>query len=248
MRKKDIQSICYAGSDRDHRLHIIGGQPGKSAEEKRRMENWQKSWKKSMLCIRIWAFAASRMLSFMTILFLSVTRGYCVYAGYWKSGQPIKYCSHSCTRHASNPLYMAENILNRQFHAVASEEKRLTDATELRWQEGSETHKIYLRAILDLYDRRIVADKISGRNDNSLVFQTFDEAVAANPGAHPMFHSDRGFQYTGRTFHAGLEKAGMVQSMSRVGHCIDNGPMEGFWGILKRESYYGRRLPAEKIW
>ena len=30
--------------------------------------------------------------------------------------------------------------------------------------------------------------------------------------------------------------------MSRVGHCIDNGPMEGFWGILKRECYYGRRF------
>jgi putative transposase len=30
----------------------------------------------------------------------------------------------------------------------------------------------------------------------------------------------------------------MTQSMSRVGHCIDNGPMEGFWGILKTEMYY----------
>ena len=26
--------------------------------------------------------------------------------------------------------------------------------------------------------------------------------------------------------------------MSRVGRCIDNGPMEGFWGILKCEMYY----------
>lgn len=34
----------------------------------------------------------------------------------------------------------------------------------------------------------------------------------------------------------------MVQSMSRVGKCLDNGPMEGFWGILKRERYYGRKF------
>ena len=34
----------------------------------------------------------------------------------------------------------------------------------------------------------------------------------------------------------------MSQSMSRVAKCIDNGPMEGFWGILKRERYYGRRF------
>ena len=48
-------------------------------------------------------------------------------------------------------------------------------------------------------------------------------------------------QYTNRVFHAKLEAAGMTQSMSRVGKCIDNGPMEGFWGILKRERYYGKR-------
>ena len=57
-----------------------------------------------------------------------------------------------------------------------------------------------------------------------------------------MFHSDRGFQYTNRVFHQKLVDAGMTQSMSRVGKCIDNGPMEGFWGILKRERYYGRRF------
>ena len=32
--------------------------------------------------------------------------------------------------------------------------------------------------------------------------------------------------------------------MSRVGTCIDNGSMEGFWGILKREWYYGRRFTS----
>ena len=82
---------------------------------------------------------------------------------------------------------------------------------------------------------------IRNSNDNPLVYDTFDAAVKANPDAHPLFHSDRGYQYTNRTFHAKLEKAGMVQSMSRVAHCIDNGPMEGFWGILKRERYYGKR-------
>ena len=39
-----------------------------------------------------------------------------------------------------------------------------------------------------------------------------------------------------------LEDARMQQSMSRIAKCIDNGPMEGFWGILKRERYYGKRF------
>lgn len=30
----------------------------------------------------------------------------------------------------------------------------------------------------------------------------------------------------------------MAQSMSRVARCIDNGPIEGFWGIIKSEMYY----------
>lgn len=158
----------------------------------------------------------------------------------------IKYSRNGCTRRAKNPQYIAENLLNREFHADKPNEKWLTDVTEFKWYEGIEAHKIYLSAILDLYDRRVVSYVISDRNDNPLVFKTFDKAVAENPGAHPLFHSDRGFQYTNRVFHHRLEKAGMKQSMSRVARCIDNGPMEGFWGILKRERYYGKRFTSKQ--
>ena len=111
---------------------------------------------------------------------------------------------------------------------------------------GTEKHKVYLSAILDLYDRRIVSYIIGDSNNNALVFDTFDNAVKANPDAHPLFHSDRGFQYTCRAFHSKLEAAGMKQSMSRVAKYIDNGPMEGFWGILKRERYYGKRFTSRE--
>ena len=30
----------------------------------------------------------------------------------------------------------------------------------------------------------------------------------------------------------------MTQSMSRVGRCLDNSVMEGFWGIIKSEMYH----------
>ena len=158
----------------------------------------------------------------------------------------IKYSSHSCTQRAKNPQYLADNRLDRQFYAAKPNEKWLTDVTEFKWYEGSEIHKLYLSAILDLCDRRIVSFVLSERNDNPLVFKTLDKAIQANPDAHPLFHSDRGFQYTNRTFHHKLVQAGMTQSMSRVAHCIDNGPREGFWGILKRERYYGRRFTSKQ--
>ena len=158
----------------------------------------------------------------------------------------IKYSSHGCTRQASNPQYLAANILNREFHAAKPNEKWLTDVTEFKYYIEAEKHKLYLSAILDLFDRRIVSFVIRDTNDNAMVFDTFDKAVAANPAAHPLFHSDRGFKYTNRAFHTRLKQAGMTQSMSRVGKCIDNGPMEGFWGILKRERYYGKRFTSRE--
>lgn len=154
----------------------------------------------------------------------------------------IKYANNGCTRQADKPQFIADNLLNREFYANKPNEKWLTDVTEFKWYEGMVKHKVYLSAILDLYDRRIVSFVIRDINNNSLVFDTFDAAVADNPDAHPLFHSDRGYQYTNRAFHTKLMNAGMTQSMSRVAKCIDNGPMEGFWGILKRERYYGNRF------
>lgn len=154
----------------------------------------------------------------------------------------IKYANNGCTRQAANPQYIAENILAHNFHADKPNEKWLTDVTEFKYYVNGEKRKVYLSAILDLYDRRIVTYVIRDHNDNSLVFDTFKFALIAEPDAHPLFHSDRGYQYTNRTFHQKLVQAGMKQSMSRVGKCIDNGPMEGFWGILKREQYYGKRF------
>lgn len=153
----------------------------------------------------------------------------------------VKFQRKGCTRSVSDPQQLAENILGRDFHADKPNEKWLTDVTEFKYINKNETHKIYLSAILDLCDKRVVSFVIGDRNDNSLVFSTFDAAIAANPNAHPLFHSDRGYQYTNQRFHKMLIDAGMPQSMSRVAHCLDNGPMEGLWGIIKREMYYGRK-------
>jgi transposase InsO family protein len=139
----------------------------------------------------------------------------------------------------STPEITAENILNRNFTAEKLNEKWLTDVTEFKFGDGG---KMYLSAILDLKDKSIVAYSIGHSNNNILVGDTFDNAVRMYPDAKPLFHSDRGFQYTSRFFRAKLDAQGMTQSMSRVGRCIDNGPMEAFWGTLKAEMYYLNRF------
>lgn len=143
----------------------------------------------------------------------------------------------------STPEATAENKLSRNFYATALNQKGTTDVTEFKISGGKS--KLYLSMILDLYDRYPVSYVISSRNDSKLVFKTFDLAIGANPDVKPVFHSDRGYQYTGMIFQKKLRKKQMKPSMSRVGHCIDNGPTEGFWGIVKSEMYQMHEITDE---
>ncbi len=139
----------------------------------------------------------------------------------------------------STPEITADNILNRNFEAEGFGEKWLTDVTEMKYGLGG---KAYLSAILDLSDKSIVSFVLGHSNNNDLVFKTFDIAHSEHIDVKPIFHSDRGYQYTSKSFKKKLDDAGMIQSMSRVSRCIDNGPMEAFWGMLKSEMYYLRKF------
>lgn len=140
------------------------------------------------------------------------------------------------------PEHTGENILARSFEANKPNEKWLSDVTEFKI-EGS-NKKLYLCAIYDLFDNSVISFNTSKSNNNNLLFKTFDKAIKKHPKATPLFHSDRGFQYTSKIFKKMIEKQGMTQSMSRVGKCIDNGPIEGFWGIIKSEMYYNNKFSS----
>jgi putative transposase len=135
----------------------------------------------------------------------------------------------------TTPQHVAENILNREFTAEKPNKKWVTDVTEFKYGQSK---KAYLSAIRDLYDGSIVSYVLGHSNNNQLVFKTLDQATVLLDGEHPLIHSDRGFQYTSKGFKRKIDAVKMTQSMSRVGRCIDNGPMESFWGTLKCEKYY----------
>ena len=135
----------------------------------------------------------------------------------------------------SIPDYITENILARDFIATKPNEKWLSDVTEFKTTNGQ---KLYLCAIMDLYDNSIVSYTTSNSPNNHQLYTTFNKAIELNPEAKPLFHSDRGYQYTNTNFKNMLENHGLTQSMSRVGKCIDNGPIENLWGIIKTEMFY----------
>ena len=134
------------------------------------------------------------------------------------------------------PSHVAENILNREFQKdYHPMEVLLTDVTEFQYGVGA---KAYLSAILDYGTKKIVAFQLSKHNNNALVHQTIGQIRACMKPMQTLIHSDRGFQYTSHFFKRFVDDNQVIQSMSRVGKCIDNGPMEAFFGTVKEEMYH----------
>lgn len=92
------------------------------------------------------------------------------------------------------PDYINDNIVNREFTADYPNHKWLSDVTEFKVIGTS--IKVYLCAILDLFDRSIIAYGFSTRNNTILTKRVFMDAMEKNPKATPIFHTDRGANFT----------------------------------------------------
>lgn len=133
---------------------------------------------------------------------------------------------------------VADNIVSRQFKASKPNQLWLTDVTEFRIKGKEE--KLYLSPILDLYNSEIISDTLSHHPTIKLTNKMLEKALDKNQDIKNLtIHSDQGFHYQHNSWTAMLEKMNIRQSMSRKGNCLDNSPMENFFGILKQEMYYG---------
>ena len=131
------------------------------------------------------------------------------------------------------------NLLNRKFNTNKENQVWVTDITYLIFKDK----RLYLSTILDLYDRKVVAYKISKFNNNELVMDTLNEAIAKRKNVYgTIIHSDQGFQYTSYEYKAICESHGIQISMSRKGTPIDDSPMESWHGILKKETLYNNDI------
>ena len=105
--------------------------------------------------------------------------------------------------------------------------------------------RAYLSTILDLYDRKIVAYKISNKNDLNIVIDTLNEAISKRKDVNGLIiHSDQSYQYTSFQYKEICESNGITISMSRKGTPIDDSPMESFHGILKKETLYNNDITS----
>ena len=144
---------------------------------------------------------------------------------------------------------VADNKINRNFKVEKSYTYITTDTTEFKYLEKDKSgnyqvKKLYLNPYLDMYNGEIISYEISKQPTLKPIIKALDKAIdvtSINKGER-VFHSDQGWAYQVKQYTLRLEAHGITQSMSRKGNCLDNSPMENFFGILKQEIYYGKKF------
>jgi putative transposase len=95
--------------------------------------------------------------------------------------------------------------------------------------------------VLVCFGGALPAWSISPAPDEELSDSMLEEACAGlAPDEHPVIHSDRGCHYGWPGWIAICERSCLIRSMSAKGCSPDNSAMEGFFGRLKNEFFYGR--------
>jgi putative transposase len=124
-----------------------------------------------------------------------------------------------------------KNELNRNFKIEKPDQVYTTDITQLNYGNGL---KGYLAVFKDLCTKEIISQNVSTQMGMELTDEALKEAIVKLGGKKSlMIHSDQGFHFTHMSFRMKLEENNIKQSMSRKGNCLDNAPMESFFGLLK---------------
>lgn len=126
-----------------------------------------------------------------------------------------------------------DNKLQREFHQIVPYKIFCTDITYIRFLGRF----VYLSVIKDIASGEVVAWNLSMYLEMTLVTDTIRN-MKLDSCEDIMIHSDQGFHYTNPVYIEIVKKLGMIQSMSGKGNCIDNAPIESFFGHLKDEVDY----------
>lgn len=141
---------------------------------------------------------------------------------------PYKHIPLKSSEHVEVP-----NLLKRDFFPAFPDQVYSTDMTYLFF---GKCEKVYLSATKDLATNEIVSHRIMTTPSVSSFVSEFKDLIHKLPEEKRkslIVHSDQGFQYTSPAFRQTLKEAGVTQSMSRRGNCLDNAPIESFFGHFK---------------
>lgn len=123
------------------------------------------------------------------------------------------------------------NKLQREFHQIIPFKVFCTDITYIPLCYVF----VYLSVIKDIASGEVMAWNLSVNLEMSLVINTIENMKSYE---NALIHSDQGFHYTNPKYIEILKRMKMDQSMSRKANCIDNAPIESFFGHMKDELDY----------
>jgi putative transposase len=136
------------------------------------------------------------------------------------------------------------NLIERNFHAAAPNQKWLTDITEFAIPAG----KVYLSPILDCFDGLLHAWEIGIAPNAELSNGMLQRAISTlDKDDHPTVHTDRGCHYRWPSWISLMQNAGLPRSMSKKGCTPDNAACEGLFGRIKNEMFYHRNWAGVSI-
>ena len=130
-----------------------------------------------------------------------------------------------------------ENILNREFEQDNPFKVFCTDITYVPYNN----RMAYLSVVKDIASKEVVSWNLSNHLTMDLVLDTvknMKDNINISSLEDILIHSDQGFHYTNPEYISGIKKLNMIQSMSRKGNCIDNAPIESFFGHFKDDVDY----------
>ncbi|MEK7109635.1 MAG: IS3 family transposase [Patescibacteria group bacterium] len=133
------------------------------------------------------------------------------------------------------------NKLLREFDQNVPLKVFCTDITYIPFQNNY----AYLSVVKDIASGEVVAWNLSNGLEEALVLDTIRNMPPVHEDA--MIHSDQGFHYTNPQYIETVEVLGMTQSMSGKGNCIDNAPIESFFGHMKDELDYRSCATFEEL-
>lgn len=152
--------------------------------------------------------------------------------------RPVYRRPYRITTDSDHAKPVAPNVLDRRFDGWKPNQAWVGDITYIDTNQGW----LYLACVMDLASRRIVGWSMSERMKADLVLQALQAACwQRKPPPGLIMHTDRGSQYASDRHRQLLKDFRMTQSMSRVGNCWDNAPMESFFKTLKVERVYQTR-------
>jgi putative transposase len=146
---------------------------------------------------------------------------------------------YKATTNSKHNYPVASNLLGQSFYVEAPNTVWVGDITYI----GTEQGWLYLAAVEDLFNRKVIGWSMSDAMPTELTTSALEMAVGRrNPSAGLIFHSDRGVQYASYKYQQLLRDKKMIQSMSRKGDCYDNACAESFFATLKKELIHGRKF------